>query len=81
MMMTSSKFAFDLILLFLYYSAYLWNKTTSVFPFISADNEFQRGLAFFFLETIKGFLIDLPFTIYKHFVLEERYGFNKLTLK
>jgi STE24 endopeptidase len=31
--------------------------------------------------TVIGGLIDLPFSLYQTFVLEERYGFNKMTLK
>jgi len=27
------------------------------------------------------FLVDLPFSLYKQFVIEERYGFNKMTLR
>jgi STE24 endopeptidase len=34
-----------------------------------------------FMINIYNTLIDLPFSVYSHFVLEERFGFNKLTAK
>lgn len=39
------------------------------------------GLTFFFLLAILNYLLHLPFEIYDTFVLEERFGFNKTTVK
>jgi STE24 endopeptidase len=39
------------------------------------------GLTFFVFMAILGWLLHLPFEIYDTFVLEERFGFNKTTVK
>ncbi|MDD5175542.1 MAG: M48 family metallopeptidase [Sterolibacterium sp.] len=42
---------------------------------------YLRGLALFAGVALSAFLIDLPFTLYRTFVLEARFGFNKMTWK
>lgn len=44
-------------------------------------SEVTTGLVFFGLFSLIGLIIDLPEGIYKTFVLEERFGFNKTTPK
>lgn len=39
------------------------------------------GVAFMISFTLLGSLLDLPFSIYRTFVIEERYGFNRITVK
>lgn len=39
------------------------------------------GLVFFALLFVINDLLNIPFSVYKTFVIEERYGFNKTTLK
>ncbi|MDR3567506.1 MAG: M48 family metallopeptidase [Syntrophobacteraceae bacterium] len=39
------------------------------------------GLFFFFIPGLIQFLVDLPFDFYNTFVIEEKFGFNKSTLK
>ena len=39
------------------------------------------GLFFFFVPGLIQFLVDLPFDYYNTFVIEEKFGFNKSTLK
>jgi STE24 endopeptidase len=39
------------------------------------------GLAFFALLGLAGFLFELPFDLYATFVIEERHGFNRQTLR
>ena len=44
-----------------------------------AESFILSGLLFFLgLGLVRG-LLDLPFSLYRHFVIEERYGFNTLT--
>lgn len=43
-------------------------------------NPYWTGLAFFGLYYFIGLILDLPFSLYHDFVLEDRYGFNKKTL-
>ncbi len=40
-----------------------------------------QQLALFVSFAVIGSIIDLPFTLYQTFVIEERYGFNKMTFK
>lgn len=45
-----------------------------------SSNEFIQALIFLFgIQLVMG-LIDLPFALYKQFVIEERFGFNKMNL-
>ena len=39
------------------------------------------GVALIFSVTLISSLIDLPFSLYTQFVIEERFGFNRMTLK
>jgi STE24 endopeptidase len=41
----------------------------------------NQQLALFFAFAVIGGLIDLPFTLYQTFVIEERFGFNKMSFK
>lgn len=45
------------------------------------SNEFFRTAAFFGVLMIASDIIGLPFSLYKIFVIEEKYGFNKMTVK
>ncbi|MBL8470979.1 MAG: M48 family metallopeptidase [Rhodocyclaceae bacterium] len=40
---------------------------------------YLHGLAFFGLVALAGAILDLPFGIYRTFVLEQRFGFNRMT--
>jgi len=44
-------------------------------------SELTTGVAFILAFSFLGSLLDLPFSIYKTFVLEEKFGFNKMTAK
>ena len=43
-------------------------------------SEIINGLIFFGILTLANDIITLPFSLYKNFVLEEKFGFNKMTL-
>ena len=43
------------------------------------DNTLYIGVGFIISLMIIGSLIDLPFSLYRTFVLEQRFGFNKMT--
>lgn len=45
------------------------------------QSEIATGLIFFGLFSLIGMIIDLPESLYKTFVLEEKFGFNKTTPK
>lgn len=46
-----------------------------------SDHFVVSGLIFFGLLLLVQLLIGLPFSLYRNFVLEERFGFNRMTLK
>ncbi|MGD2139560.1 MAG: M48 family metallopeptidase [Burkholderiales bacterium] len=43
------------------------------------SNELGRGLLFFALFSLLMSIIDIPFDLYRTFVIEEKFGFNKMT--
>jgi len=45
------------------------------------DGDVKQGLVFFSIIIALSQVLGLPFSYYDHFVLEERYGFNKMTLR
>lgn len=45
------------------------------------DSFIVSGLLFFGLLALVQLLLGLPFSLYKNFVLEERFGFNRMSLK
>lgn len=46
-----------------------------------SDNFIVSGLLFFGILALVQLLIGLPFSLYKNFVLEERFGFNRMSFK
>jgi STE24 endopeptidase len=42
---------------------------------------YTRGVLFFFLISIMFSLFSLPFSLYRQFVIEERFGFNRMSWK
>jgi len=61
--------------------SYFWDLTGTLLTSLnmSTDHEILRSLAFMVTVSTIHTLIDLPFTIYYTFWLEERHGFNKQT--
>ncbi|XP_045467463.1 CAAX prenyl protease 1 homolog [Harmonia axyridis] len=53
-----------------------WDASVILSPY---DNELAVSCVWFFILTSLSTLIDLPFTIYYTFVLEDKFGFNKQT--
>lgn len=57
------------------------------FPYLESfvasisGNEIYKGLIFISILVLAQFIIGLPFSIYSTFVIEEKYGFNKMTIK
>ena len=44
-----------------------------------ASNELVHGLVFFALLSLILSIVDIPFDLYRTFVIEEKFGFNKMT--
>lgn len=49
--------------------------------FAGVENEIVRGLALMFSVSFISSFLDLPWNLYQTFVLEEKFGFNKTTVK
>jgi STE24 endopeptidase len=69
----------------LYFNVYpiLWSVAGSLvvrYAPASLSGEIPRSLLFVYLMTWAETIIGLPFSYYHHFVLEEKYGFNKMSL-
>jgi STE24 endopeptidase len=48
---------------------------------IFSPGGYAHGVAFIASVAVLSFLVDLPFSLYRTFVIEERFGFNKITLR
>lgn len=76
--MLNSTVSFLITLSFWYFGGFGWfsSEVTLVF-----ESEMLHTLLFFGGIAAFSSLLSLPFTWYYHFVLEEKYGFNKMTQK
>lgn len=68
--------------LFIFLSAKLWNLSMqATIKYWGTNNEIIATIVFFLIQSCLSTIIDLPFSLYKNFVIEEGHGFNKYTLK
>lgn len=74
----SSIFSLLILLLFFYFDGFLIidNYSRSLF-----DSELLISLSFFGIIYFGNELLNIPFSIYKTFIIEEKFGFNKTTKK
>uniref|UniRef100_A0A6V1WI57 CAAX prenyl protease n=1 Tax=Heterosigma akashiwo TaxID=2829 RepID=A0A6V1WI57_HETAK len=74
----------DNVLLLLGFMPYLWDTAERAVARCGGDpdaSEVWTSLAFFLLNFVVSDLFHTPFALYRNFVLEEKHGFNKLTLR
>ncbi|CAL1129092.1 unnamed protein product [Cladocopium goreaui] len=71
------SFIFDKVQLFLI-TPWLWHYAVSVF---GEEAEYSCTLFFLFLLQWVEKPISIPFSLYSNFVVEEKHGFNKMTVK
>ncbi len=76
--MISSGFSLLLLLAMLFFNGFAW--VDNYVRAITA-NPVWMALLFFGIIGISSDLLSTPFTLYKIFVIEEKFGFNKMTLK
>jgi len=69
-------FAWGIFSLF-YITPALWHYSVSVF----GDNEYKTTLFWLFLQQWTDKPLSIVFTLYGNFVVEEKHGFNKMTMK
>jgi STE24 endopeptidase len=74
----SSVFSFIGILLFLWFDGFEW---VNGIAYSVTDHYIGVALVFFGIIGIASEIISLPFSLYGTFVIEERFGFNKTTVK
>ena len=77
--------SFELFLIYFGYYPFLYNLSIKLCVYIplfhfNPDNEYGPLFVFVSLELCREVINDLPFKIYKTFVLEEKFGFNKTTI-
>ena len=75
----TSTFDFLLILCVIVFG--LFNVLDVFVRSMGFQSEIVNGLLFFGIFMIFQDIISTPFSLYRHFVIEEKYGFNKMTLR
>jgi len=70
------------LILYFYGISFLWSWSQNVIESFGfeGEHEIKQTLVFSLVGSIISTLLDLPWTIYSTFVLEEKHGFNKQTL-
>ena len=74
----SSTFSLILILIVIHTGLF---GNLDIFVSETADNQIIRGLMFFGILFLINDIINVPFSLYSTFVIEEKFGFNKTTVK
>ncbi|KAI9339108.1 peptidase family M48-domain-containing protein [Obelidium mucronatum] len=61
---------------------YLWSLSKDVLVAVglTGEREILRSIVFVIISMCSTSLLAIPFSLYKNFVIEQRYGFNKLTI-
>ena len=76
--MLTSTFNFLITISMYLFGGFGWLDTT-LQPYIA--NELLRSLAFFGIIFLANDILGIPFSVYDTFVIEQRFGFNKVTPK
>ncbi len=72
----TSSFSFLVTLSILYFGGLGW---LDIFVKLSFSSPLVQSLVFFAILFMASDVINIPFAIYKTFVIEEKFGFNKIT--
>ena len=73
------ELAFDAVLLLLFTFGGLLTAFDQFWRGVFADTGYAHGLALFASVGLAGFAVGLPFSLYRTFRIETRFGFNKMT--
>ena len=73
----------EILLLFINYWAFIWGKSIKILQALNLNdtNEYYALFCFMVMETLRTNILDIPFSYYASFVLEEKFGFNQKTKK
>ncbi len=74
----TSTFSYVLMMAVLLFG---WLGWLDIFMKLTFSNSIVQSLAFFATLFVVSDVINIPFSLYKTFVIEERFGFNKSTMK
>ncbi|KAL4466165.1 hypothetical protein ABPG72_011043 [Tetrahymena utriculariae] len=79
----SSAFSQGIKIVFLlgYLNPFIWDNVSNVLPFINKESEYQNAFGFLLIHSLLDQVLEIPFNYFQTFTLEQRYGFNKTTLK
>ena len=80
---TFNDFVTQLVVIYFFIVPYVWNKSGEILTKIGLDgnSEVYRTLFGFLIQTLIGIVEGIPKELYSKFVIDERHGFNKMTLK
>lgn len=71
----------ELLFLYFFYHSYIWNITGNIIKYYEyEDSEYKRIPILMIIETLTSTIIDIPFSYYFDFVIDEKHGFNKKTI-
>ena len=73
----SSSFSFFIIMIIIHFGVFGF---LDDFVRAKSSNSIYSGLVFFGILFIINDIINLPFSFFKNFVIEEKFGFNKMTI-
>ena len=71
------------LLLYFFYYPWVWNISGDILAHygFDASSEFKRALVFIAIDNIREKFVGIPISYISSFVIEAKYGFNKMTLK
>lgn len=58
----------------------VWNSVPELFPFVDRESEFQRGVCFLIIESLKAKTFEVPISLYQIFVIERKYNYTNKTI-
>lgn len=81
MYVLSLKIALDCLLILCNIMPLVWNSVPDLFGFIDPESEFQRGLCFLLVESLKAKCFEVPISLYQTFVIEKKYDYTNKTFQ
>jgi len=75
-------FVTDIAIMYFFIIPYVWDKSGDIIGSYGYDSksEVYRTLLCFCFSTLVNLVESIPKSLYKQFVIDERHGFNKMTI-
>lgn len=64
----------------LFFTSFLWNISGKTLQYFGYSGELIQSNVFIVYSSLFASIVAIPWSLYSHFVVEERHGFNKMTL-